>query len=136
MFGEIGKIETNGEGLVMCKICGEYFHRVCSHTRQRHNVSAREYKKIFGLESKKGICSEISRKLSSDIAKQDKNGVISKNLLEDGVKSRFAMGNEGRTKKKLRPQTLMALKEHAKTNVPIEKRAQIMRENRKNRCYK
>lgn len=105
-----GKIEYNDEGLPMCEICGEHFNRVSAHVRQIHGMSAREYKKHYGFDLIKGICSKESaeRTRVTTIANFDK--VIAENLIKGGEKTRFKDGCKGRTKDKISPQTLRRLK--------------------------
>jgi hypothetical protein len=55
-----GIIQYNNEGKPKCEICGEYFNRVLTHVRQKHEMTQREYKKQFGFDVKKGICSKES----------------------------------------------------------------------------
>ena len=59
-----GILEYNEEGKPKCEICGKFFNRVISHVRQKHFLNEREYKKQFGFELKKGICSKESSEKS------------------------------------------------------------------------
>jgi ribosomal protein L34E len=36
-------------GRVYCKVCGRPFHSVCAHAWQAHGLSAKQYKRKFGL---------------------------------------------------------------------------------------
>lgn len=110
-----GVIEYNEEGKPMCEICGEYHDRVLSHVRQKHNMSAREYKIEFGFDLKKGICSKESSNRTRLKTLENRAIVIDKNLIEKGHKSRFKNGSKGRTKDKVSEQTRIALKERLKT---------------------
>ena len=81
-----GVVEYNQEGKPKCEICGKHFDRLLSHVRQKHNMSALEYKKQFGLDVKKGICSEKSRKLSSIKAYENYEKVIADNLINKALR--------------------------------------------------
>lgn len=106
-----GKIEYDDEGKPICEICGESFKRVTAHARQKHSVSAREYKQMFGLDLRKGICSRESRELSRERLFENYDVSVKRNLLKKGSKSRFKVGSKGRTKDQISEQTLLRLKE-------------------------
>ena len=107
-----GVIEYNEEGLVKCEICGEYFHRVISHVRQKHNISAIEYKEKFGFDKHKGICSKKSAMLSRQKTLDNYHRCITNNLLVKGKKTRFKKGDKGRTRDKISEQTMIRLKKN------------------------
>ena len=106
-----GKVEYDEEGYPICEICGGSFKRVAAHARQKHDVSAREYKQMFGLDVKKGICSKESRDLARERLFENYDVSVKKNLIKKGSKSRFKVGSKGRTKDQLSEQTLLRLRE-------------------------
>jgi hypothetical protein len=106
-----GIIEYNEEGLPKCEICGKYYNRVVSHVRQSHDMSAKDYKKEYGFDNKKGICSEKSANATRIKTMSNYDTVIAQNLLVGGKKSRFKQGSEGRTKDKVTEQTRIRLSE-------------------------
>jgi hypothetical protein len=110
-----GVIEYNAEGKPKCEICGEHHDRVLSHVRQKHGMSAKDYKVKFGFDSRKGICSKESSEKTRRKTLENRELVIDKNLIQKGSKSRFKKGHEGRTKEKVSEQTRIALKERLKT---------------------
>lgn len=110
-----GIIEYDDDGKPICEICGKSFKRVIAHVRQKHNMNEREYKKEFGFDLKKGICSKESSELSRDRAIFNYDKVIRKNLVEGGKVSRFQKGDPGRTKDMVSEQTRIMLKERLKT---------------------
>lgn len=83
-------------------ICGERFKRVCSHVRQAHGMSAREYKEEFGLDVKKGILSDEDREVMRRHALANK---MDEQLRKAGAKTRFKKGQEGLGKFKRSQQT-------------------------------
>ena len=109
-----GIVEYDHEGKPKCEICGKHFDRVISHVRQKHNMSALDYKLKFGLDTSKGICSEKSRKLSSIKAYENYEKVIADNLINKGSKTRFKKGCKGRTKEQLSRQSIIRLKNQLK----------------------
>ena len=40
--------------LIQCEVCGDWFRQVGTHIRQRHNLTARDYRKIYGFDIKRG----------------------------------------------------------------------------------
>lgn len=39
---------------IKCLVCGKWYVQVCTHVFERHKMTAREYKKEYGLDVKKG----------------------------------------------------------------------------------
>lgn len=83
-----GKIEYNEKGKPMCEVCRKHFDRVIKHVVAAHGLSPADYKKMFGLDPRKGICSHHSAEKSRQ-AVRDNPSVIQKNFLEKGAKYRF-----------------------------------------------
>jgi hypothetical protein len=54
IFGRLGFLERDGER-VQCHCCGEYWLAVGIHAWQRHDLTAEEYKAIFGLRAGRGM---------------------------------------------------------------------------------
>ena len=100
-----GIIEYNEEGHPKCEVCGEYFIRVSSHVRQKHDLSAREYKKINGFDLSKGICSKESSEKSRKFVVRNYEVVVAQNLIKSGEPTRFKDGSKGRTKDQVSEQT-------------------------------
>jgi len=107
-----GKLEYNELGLPKCEICGNFFHRVASHARQKHNISAFDYKNLFGLNNNQGICSKESALKTRIKTIANFNTVIVSNLLKNGANTRFKKGYKGRTRDVVREQTRISLKKH------------------------
>lgn len=105
-----GVIKYDDEGLPICELCGKSFKRVLNHVRLKHNMFEKEYKKMFGLDLGKGICSKESSELSRIKTLKNYDKVIKKNLTEKGIKTRFVKNSEGRTKEKVSEQTKIRLK--------------------------
>lgn len=109
-----GIIEYNEDGQPKCEICGEYFNRVIVHARQKHEINEKEYKKKFGFDLKKGICSKESAEKSRERLFDNYDKCVTGNLLKKGEKSRFKPGSDGRTQDKVSEQTKIRLKERLK----------------------
>jgi hypothetical protein len=107
----IGIVEYNSEGHPKCEICGQYFKRVLSHVRQKHEINEREYKMAFGFDLNKGICSKESSAISRKRVYENYDKCIKRNLEDKGERSRFKKGNKGRTKEQVSAQTKIMLKE-------------------------
>ncbi len=115
-----GVVEYNQDGLPKCEICGEHFKRVITHARQVHLISEREYKKQFGLDLKKGICSKESSSKSRQATMANYDQCVASNLIEKGSESRFNNGNMGRTRDKVSAQTRARLKARLKEPYMVE----------------
>jgi len=109
-FGNYGRIFYDFEGKPICHICGRAFHRLLSHVRQKHNLTAKEYKKKFGLNIGNGIISNISKSKSQIAVFNNYNKVVEKNLIKNGKKTRFKIGDKGRTVDKMSEQERLRLK--------------------------
>ena len=102
-----------------CKICGKWFKRVCRHVCQAHGMSAREYKKMFGYDVKRGIMSEERRE---HMRQQTLANGSYKHLLTTGVKSRFKKGHKynyvrsAQTLKRLRSLGARTIRENSENN--------------------
>ena len=123
-----GIIEHNALGKPKCELCGQYFSRVLSHVRQKHFMTEREYKIMFGFDVKKGITSQESRLKSRQAVLNNFDKCIGDNLIKKGKSSRFKHGDNGRTKEYVSEQTRLRLSKQAKTNLTTEKRKQLCKE--------
>lgn len=110
-----GIIEYDDAGKPICEICGKAYNRVLSHVRQKHDMSEKEYKIEFGFDLGKGICSLESAEKSRIKALENYDLVIAQNLINNGSKTRFIKGGQGRTKDKISQQTRLSLIERLKT---------------------
>lgn len=117
----LGVKKFNTDGLPICFICGEAFHRVLIHVRQKHNMTALDYKKKFGLDVKKGIISEESKLKSRKATLANYNTVIEVNLKKRGEKTRFTKGHPGRSKEMMSMETLLRVSELGR-NTPLRLR--------------
>lgn len=109
-----GKINFTEDNKPICPYCGLAFDRLASHTRQKHNISAAEFKKKWGLDMKKGICSPESSEKTRIQTLMYGRRVIFENLLKKGSKTRFQIGSKGRTRDQVSLETLERLKERLK----------------------
>ena len=109
-----GIIQYDDSGLPVCEICGESFHRLLTHVRQRHGINKREYKIKYGLDLKKGICSRESSKKTRDKIFTNYDICIKQNLTKKGSRTRFKAGHLGRTKEQVSEQTRLMLRERLK----------------------
>ncbi len=124
----IGVIEYNELGQPKCEICNSYYTRVLTHVRQKHNMNEKEYKKRFGFDSKKGICSKQSSEKSRNRVFEKYDVCVEKNLLENGKNTRYIKNsNRGRTKEMVSEQTRIMLRNRLKTEPMIS----ILRESGK-----
>ena len=116
-----GIVEYNQDGLPKCEICQKYFHRVLRHVCQKHFMTEREYKIMFGFDLKKGITSKESKQKSRDAIMRNYQQCINENLSK-GAKYRFKKGSAGRTREQVSAQTKLMLAERAKNSMSPETR--------------
>lgn len=119
-----GVIEYNADGLPKCELCGKCFNRVLSHVRQKHAMTEREYKIMFGFDLVKGITSAQSREKSRQAVLNNFEKVVEKNLIKNGEQSRFKKGSEGRTRDQVSEQTKLMLADRARNSMTLETRTQ------------
>lgn len=60
IYGELGVLNDDGEK-VECHCCGEWFVVLGSHVWQAHNLTAKEYKSIFGLALSRSLLTDAIR---------------------------------------------------------------------------
>jgi predicted transcriptional regulator len=115
-----GRIEYNEFGNPKCEICGKHFMRVLNHVRQKHDMNEREYKKCFGFDLFKGICSKASSQRSRERVYEHYEKVVAENLLISGLSTRYIKNHKGRTKDKISFQTKLNLQNNYK-NIALDK---------------
>lgn len=111
-----GEIHYNKEGLPLCHICGKPFKKVLSHVWQKHNMSAYDYKKTYGLETTKSIMCKDSIELARKRNLEHYDKVVTENLVRKGQSTRFKQGSKGRTKDQISPMTHKKLSENWNKN--------------------
>lgn len=117
-----GKVEYDINGHPICHICGKGFKKVLSHVVQKHGITAYEYKRMFGLDTTKGIvCNETKVKLQEAVERHY-HKVVTSNLLSNGASTRFKKGSEGRTIDMCSEQTLSRLKIWGKISIQLNGR--------------
>jgi hypothetical protein len=85
------KLEKAGAETITCLICQQSFRQVGSHITQIHGMTAREYRKLYGFDVKKGQLPTDLKKLKAEQA--IKFGGV-KNL-QVGKKYWFKSGEKG-----------------------------------------
>lgn len=111
-----GEVSYSPEGKPICHICCKAYDKVLSHVWQVHKLSAREYKRDFGLDVIKGIMSEESTEIARQRNKENYDLVVEENLLRRGEESRFEENHRGRTKDLVSEQTRRRLIKQLRIN--------------------
>lgn len=106
-----GEIQYDVNGDPVCHICGKSFPKLCAHIWNGHRIKAKDYKKTFGLDVKKGICSKEYIEKMSAYTQEHYQVVVKQNLIEKGKHSRFKAGSKGRTSDMVSEQTRRRLSE-------------------------
>jgi len=102
---------------VECLICGYTAKNLTNHLRFHHHITAREYKEAFELNYSQPLeCEEVTQARRKAIKE---NPHVLKNLLEDGMNTRYQKGDScGNTR--LNQQRLLYLKSKSKNNEGIQ----------------
>ena len=99
-------------GKIRCLECGKWFYQPCSHIYWRHGMTGREYRKLHGLDVKRGLLPDFLREIKANHVFS--NGTI-KNL-KAGKKNWFQRGQKGVGIYKRSEQTMARLKNLNKFN--------------------
>ncbi len=60
---------------LQCLLCGKWFQRLPTHLDMIHGIGVDEYREMYGLPWKRGLCGEeLSGKLSAAMKKRHENG--------------------------------------------------------------
>lgn len=95
------------ENLVQCQVCKKWFRQVGTHVVQIHGYeTAREYRKEFGFDVKRGQVPKEYRELKSQRCHE--NGTI--NNLKGGQRFWFKKGDKSIGVYERSPQTMRRLK--------------------------
>ena len=73
---------------IQCVICWWWFHRPCPHAYNFHWITAKDYKKMAGLDNKKWVTSVESKKKSREAVFNNPK-CITQNLIKWGFNTRF-----------------------------------------------
>lgn len=117
---KFGEVSYDKDGKVICHICGKAYDKVVSHVYYKHGMIAREYKRKFGLDVGKGLCSEETKEILRGHVKTYYDSVVMINLMENGSKTRFEKGSKGRTKDMVSEQTKRKLVNSFKQSCEVD----------------
>jgi hypothetical protein len=81
---------------VECLLCGYQGTSLTGHLRYHHKITAKEYKEAFSLCYNQPLECEETTRLRKQAVKD--NPHVLKNLLVDGVGTRFRKGDSGNTR--------------------------------------
>lgn len=93
-------------GATQCIICKLYFRAVCHHAWQKHELSEAEYKKMAGVDHKKGIIPTELKALKRDQVFE--NGTVEN--LKKGAKRRYVKGDTRAGRYERSPETQARLR--------------------------
>lgn len=66
IYGEVGELRDDG-AKVQCHACGAYYHQLGFHIRVAHDLTAEEYRSIFGLKASRPLAGPILREKFREI---------------------------------------------------------------------
>jgi hypothetical protein len=107
---DYGEVKYDEAGKPICHICGRAYSKLLAHVWQKHDMSEAQYKETFGLDATKGIMSPEAKNKCRVAVMRNYEKAIKDNLVVKGAGTRFEQGCEGRTRDKIREQTLKKLK--------------------------
>jgi hypothetical protein len=114
----MGALEYNEpEDKIKCHVCGQWFTRLNPHLVDKHKITAREYKRKFGLRYKTALVNESQRKTMAKAALErfKRNGKNDAIMRASTVAAKLAY-LRSKQNRKPRPQTttgeLMNAKQH------------------------
>lgn len=84
-----GEVKYAPDGTVICHICGKSYKSLLVHVFQRHGLTEREYKHEFGLINKRGLIAESTKEKLQKAVELNYEVVVAKNLIEQGVSTRY-----------------------------------------------
>lgn len=100
-----GTVIKTPDGRLVCHICGREFTKLGSHIVQKHGMTSRKYKQMFGLEVGKGLITTEHKQHLRDCVMRNYDKVVAENLIEYGDSTRFTPGHPGRTREMVSEQT-------------------------------
>jgi hypothetical protein len=105
-----GVVQYDKDGNPICHICGRAYKKLMGHVRQKHDMTAYEYKKEFGLNTTHSIMCESSVELARKRNLENYSTVVTKNLIACGRQTRFTKGHRGRQRAMLSLQELYRIR--------------------------
>jgi hypothetical protein len=93
------KVKQYEEGKLQCLICEGWYWKVGGHVWNKHKILTKNYQDIHGLEHK-GLIPVEHKKYLAKLVEKNYDLVVAKNLLEQGVKTRFEKGCGNNYKRK------------------------------------
>jgi len=102
-------IEHDVNWLPICKLCGKSFNKLWSHLRMTHKILTSEYRKQFWLDKCARLMSKYSIELAKKRNKENYELVVTENLINKWVKTRYKNWDKWRTRDKIRTQTALRL---------------------------
>lgn len=93
-----------------CIVCGLWYNAVCHHAWQKHELSEAEYKRMAGLDHKKGLIPEGLKFIKAEQVFE--NGTVAN--LTRGRKQQFVRGDPRAGRYERSPETLERLKKQFK----------------------
>ena len=106
------KRENDGKEKIKCVICGKSYRQICSHTVLTHGITGREYRKMLGLDVKRGLLPEDYRKEKSEQAYEHWPEIVGN--LRKGKRNWFKPGDPRAGKYERSEQTKERLKKGTK----------------------
>ncbi len=103
-----------------CFFCGREFVKVCAHVWQKHDMQAREYKQLLGLDVRRGLIPDDHREHLSRLAIENN---MPENLKKWGENTRVKKGET--LKYERSRQTLDRLKIHGRDCLPHTRTSKI-----------
>jgi len=109
-----GVQDFDSDGKPICPICGKSFKRLIAHTRQKHFISAKQYRLMFGFCKGTSFLSKESKELSRQMVFRNYH-IVENNLIKCGMKTRIRKGMK--TDHTMTPERYLIIEENRKQKV-------------------
>ena len=106
------EIKRTDKQLFVCPFCNKEFRALAYHTRQRHEISAKKLRKMFGLKSNYQLITPDLKERHRELAIENKEG---EKLIRVGEKTRYKKGSKGHIRKEWSEQAIYEMSKRQKS---------------------
>ncbi len=112
------KKHNKGKETIKCNICGKRYRQLGSHVVLTHKITAREYRRLYGMDVKKGM-------IPDDLRDLYRKQVVANNTIENlkaGAHCRFVKGDKRAGNYERSEESLVRLRKNAerlRSNKPL-----------------
>ena len=108
------EIKRTDKQLFICPFCDKPFRALAYHTTQKHGITGKKLRKMFGLKAKYQLITPAIKQRHRELAI---NNNEADKLIRVGQKTRYQKGHEGHTKDRWSPQALFEMSKRRKEEI-------------------